>query len=233
MITATTTTTTRAGIAAAALCLVLVGCGSGNKSDEHKSETSKTSTSTSTSSGSPKPTTPAAKGAHRTIQDYIQENHIQETPLRQGDPGPAVNLPVPDGWQINDELPEAPYGAIVYSNSAVPSNPPRILAIFEKLTGNVDPEQLLALAPGELQNLEGYDGPSEGTRDTLGGYEAVQLGGHYNVKGKQGMVAQKTVVIPGSDGVYILQLNAYSDESEADILTTATDLVDKETTITQ
>ena len=96
-----------------------------------------------------------------------------------------------------------------------------------------DPDQLLALAPGELQNLEGYDGPTEGSRDSLGGYDAVQLGGHYNVNGKQGMVAQKTVVIPGSDGVYILQLNAYSDESEADILTTATDLVDKETTITQ
>ena len=46
------------------------------------------------------------------------------------------------------------------------------------------------------------------------------------------MIAQKTVVIPGQDGLYVLQLNAYSDESEADILAEATSIVDEQTTIT-
>ena len=104
--------------------------------------------------------------------------------------------------------------------------------LLSKLTGNVDPQKILDLASGELNNIPGFDGPSEGDRGTLGGYEAVQLGGRYDAEGKQGMIAQKTVVIPGQDGVYVLQLNAYSDESEAGILTTATDLVDEKTTIT-
>lgn len=228
-------TVTRAGIATVALSFALVGCGSSGKTEE-KTETSKTSATTTSESTKTStkaaPTTPAETGAHRTIQDYVKENNIQETTIRHGDPGPSVDLPVPDGWEVKTDLPEAPYGAIVYSDSAVPTNPPRILAIFEKLTGNVDPAQILALAPGELQNIPGYDGPTEGTADTLGGYDAVQLGGGYEVDGKKGMIAQKTVVIPGQDGLYVLQLNAYSDESEANILMDATDAVDKQTTIT-
>jgi len=58
------------------------------------------------------------------------------------------------------------------------------------------------------------------------------LGGSYDVNGKQGMIAQKTVVIPAQDGLYVLQLNAYSDESEADILMDATNIVDEQTKIT-
>jgi hypothetical protein len=52
------------------------------------------------------------------------------------------------------------------------------------------------------------------------------------VNGKKGMIAQKTVVIPGQDGVYVLQLNAYSDESEIGVLADATTVVDEQTTIT-
>ena len=58
------------------------------------------------------------------------------------------------------------------------------------------------------------------------------MGGSYDVNGKQGMIAQKTVVIPAQDGLYVLQLNAYSDESEADILMDATNIVDEQTKIT-
>ena len=223
-----------AGLAAVALTVALVGCGS-----DTKTGTSKTATSSGTSaqestdeSTTAAPKQPKGAGKHRTIQDYIQENDIQETTLRRGDPGPSVDLPIPEGWEAKNDLPEAPYGAIIYTPTAVPENPPRILAIFERLTGNDDPEQILALAPGELQNIPGFDGPAQGNRDSLAGYDAVQLGGSYNVDGKQGMIAQKTVVIPGPDGVYVLQLNAYSDESEADILMSATDQVDKETTMT-
>lgn len=230
---------TRAGIAAVALSVVLAGCSSATKTEEKK-ETSTTAsatssaekTTTTTTESKSGLTTPKPTGAHRTIQDYIKENNIQETVIRRGDVGPAIDLPVPDGWEIKNGLPEAPYGAIVYTNTKVPDNPPRILAIFEKLTGNVDPAEILALAPGELQNIPGYDGSTEGNKDTLGGYDAVQLGGSYDVNGKQGMIAQKTVVIPAQDGLYVLQLNAYSDESEADILMDATNIVDEQTKIT-
>lgn len=230
------TSLTRAGIATVAVSVVLAGCSSATKTEEKKetstTTTSSSATTTTTKKATAEPTTPTPTGTHRTIQDYIKENNIQETVIKHGDPGASVDLPVPDGWEVKSDLPEAPYGAIVYTKTAVPDNPPRILAIFEKLTGNVDPAQILALAPGELQNIPGFDGPAEGSKDQLGGYDAVQLGGHYDVDGKQGMIAQKTVVIPGQDGLYVLQLNAYSDESEADVLMDATNQVDEQTKIT-
>jgi hypothetical protein len=227
------TAATGAGITAIALSLALVGCGSDSKTESTTSSKTSTSTSTTTTTTSAaSPTTPAAAGPNKTIQDYITENKIVETQIKHGDPGPTINLPVPDGWETKDGLPDAPYGAIVYKNSAVPDNPPRILALLSKLTGNVDPEQILTLAPGELKNLPGYDGATEGQRDKLAGYDAVQLGGTYTDGSKKGMVAQKTVVIPAADGLYVLQLNAFSDESEAGILGDATNVIDKRTTIT-
>jgi hypothetical protein len=225
------TTAAGVGLATVALSVALVGCGSGSKAEESKTSTT-TSAATSSTSANAEPSAPPATGAHKTIQDYVKGNNIQETTIKRGDPGPTINLPVPDGWKDTNEMPGAPYGAIVYEATTVPDNPPRILALVSRLTGNVDPQQILALAPGELQNIPGYDGPTEGQTDTLGGYDAVQLGGSYDVNGKKGMIAQKTVVIPGQDGLYVLQLNAYSDESEIGVLADATTVVDEQTTIT-
>lgn len=233
------TTVTGVGIATIALSFALVGCGSATKTEEKKTETTSSKTESATSSAtttSKTPnsglTTPKATGNNRTIQDYVKENNIQVTTINRGDPGPVIDLPVPAGWEIKSDLPAAPYGAIVFTESKVPSNPPRILAIFDKLTGNVDPKEILALAPGELNNFPGYDGRTEGQPSTLGGFDAVQLGGSYQADGREGRVAQKTVVIPAADGLYVLQLNAFSDESEASILNDATDIVDEQTTIT-
>jgi hypothetical protein len=209
-----------AGITVVAMSLALVGCGSDTKTEEktsaEKTTTSETTTSKeTTTSAAP---TPEAAGPNKTIQDYIKENNIQETVIKRGDPGPTIDLPVPDGWKATDSLPEAPYGAIVYEKTEAPDNPPRILAIFSKLTGNVDPREILALAPGELRNLPGYDGPTV-------------IGGTYEQDGKKGMIAQKTVVIPADDGVYVLQLNAYSTEAEANILMDGTSVIDEQTKI--
>jgi hypothetical protein len=181
----------------------------------------------------PGPTgTPGTPGSQPTIQDYIVANGIVETPLRPGDPGPRIDLPVPPGWRTTDAFGDAAsYGAIEYSDTAVPSNPPRILSLLSKLTGDVDPERILDLAAGELNNLPGFVGPTEGTRDTLSGFDAVTLGGSYDDNGMSGVVAQKTVVIPADDGVYVLQFNAFADESEMDIIAAATDVVDEQTTI--
>lgn len=232
-------------IAAAALVSVAVtvaASGCSGKSDAPESSTSGSATSSSAASSTIAKAQPATKtpvstpsevaGPNRTIGDYVAENGITETVIRRGDPGPVIDLPVPDGWEPTDELGDvAPYGAIVYTSSAVPDNPPRILAILSKLTGNVDPAEVLELASGELNNIPGFDGPEQGARSSLGGFDAVALGGHYDADGAQGMIAQKTVVIPGQDGLYVLQLNAYSAESESEILNTATDLVDNQTTI--
>ena len=98
------TAVTTVGITAVALSLALVGCGSNTKTDTKAS----TSTPTATTTTKPPPTSPAAAaGPNKTIQDYIKENQIVQTPIRRGDPGsPTINLPIPPGW--SDAGPSTP-----------------------------------------------------------------------------------------------------------------------------
>ncbi len=213
-----------------ALVLTLVGCGSDNKSGSKTSTTTSTSTSTTTSTTKASSPAPAA-GAKYTIADYVKDNHITETPVHHGDPGPNVDLPVPAGWQINQNAGTS-YGGIVLSQPANPADPPTISALLSKFTGDVDPAKILQYAPGEVQNLPGYQGNGNGTASTLGGYQAWQLGGTYQRDGQTRAVAQKTVVIPSQGAVYVLQLNADSLQSEQGPLMDATNVIDDQTTIT-
>ncbi|MDT5280125.1 MAG: hypothetical protein QOJ20_1320, partial [Mycobacterium sp.] len=106
------------------------------------------------------------------------------------------------------------------------------VALVSKLTGNVDPQKIIDLAPGELNNLPGWSAMNEGEVSTLGEYPAYQLGGTWTQDGQTKIVAQKTVVIPGSDGLYVLQLNADGLEDQKEMIGAATDVVDSQTTIT-
>ena len=112
-----------------------------------------------------------------------------------------------------------------------PADPPTISALVSKLTGNVDPAKLLQYAPGELQNLPGYEGSGEGTASTLSNFQAWQISGYYTKEGKRRAVAQKTVVIPGQGAVFVLQLNADSLDSDQGPLMDAMNVVDEKTTI--
>lgn len=218
-----------AGITALALGLALVGCGGSDSSTE---ATSSGAGESSTSSEEAESTPAEAAGPKETIQDYVKQNDIKEVAVQPGDPmAPTIALPVPPGWQQTDQLPNAPFGAIVFTESKVPDNPPRVLALMSKLIGDVDTQALLDYAPGELQNMPGWVG-NEGKRITLSGYDAFQIGGTYEIEGKKGMIAQETVVVPAEDGVFVLQLNAYSDQSEAPILADATTTIDNEVVIT-
>lgn len=208
-----------------ALSLALAGCGHDHKSGD------KTSTPT-TSSTSPSQTTaaPAAKAKY-TIADYVKDNNIAETPVHHGDPGPNVDLPVPTGWQLNQNSGTS-YGGIVQTQPANPADPPSVSALFSKLTGNVDPAKLIQYAPGEVQNLPGYQGGGDGSASTLAGFQAWQLGGTYQKNGKTRVIAQKTVVIPSQGAVYVLQLNADGLESDQGPLMDATSVIDDQTSIT-
>lgn len=208
-----------------ALSLAFAGCGHDHKSGD------KTSTPT-TSSTSPSQTTaaPAAKAKY-TIADYVKDNNIAETPVHHGDPGPNVDLPVPTGWQLNQNSGTS-YGGIVQTQPANPADPPSVSALFSKLTGNVDPAKLIQYAPGEVQNLPGYQGGGDGSASTLAGFQAWQLGGTYQKNGKTRVIAQKTVVIPSQGAVYVLQLNADGLESDQGPLMDATSVIDHQTTIT-
>lgn len=229
------------GVAAAmtALAVVISGCGSDTRTateTSSKTETSKADKATATSK-KPKVTktseAPAA-GPNPTIATYIQENNIQEVGIKMGDPtAPAVNLPIPPDWMpltTQDGAPEWAYGMIVNNLPQYQADPPNVVAIMSKLVGNVDPDQIIALAPGELQNLPDYDGGT-GEQSTLAEYPAVVLGGTYTRDGATRFIAQKTVLIPAPDGQYVLQLNVDGPEDARDVLNAATEAIDKDTTI--
>ena len=216
------TAITGTAVIAAALAVVLSGCGSDTKT-EPKPNTSKVA-----------PRDEDAKGPNPTIASYIAENNIQETPVKMGDPGsPTIDLPVPDGWKTDGaDTPGWAYGAIVYTGPEGAEYTPSIVALVSKLTGNVDPQKIIDLAPGELQNLPGWKAMNEGEASTLGEYPAYQLRGTWTQDGQTKIVAQKTVVIPRSDGLYVLQLNADGLEDQAEIVGAATTVIDEQTKIT-
>jgi Probable lipoprotein LpqN len=220
-------------IAVVALGLALVGCGSDTKTAPSSSASSSSASSSSTKSSSAAPSTSAQAGKNETIADYIKENGITETPVKRGDPGsPTVDLPVPEGWaDAGAKTPEYAWGAIVFSDPAMAADPPSIVALMSKLTGNVDPAKIIEYAPGELKNLPGFEG-GDGNTSTLGGFDAYQIGGTYVKDGAKRMIAQKTVVVPGQGGTFVLQLNADGTEDQMGPLMDATSVIDEKTTIT-
>ena len=66
----------------------------------------------------------------------------------------------------------------------------------------------------------------------MSGFDAVEIGGTYVKDGKKRLIAQKTVVIPGQDGLYVLQMNADALEGQEAALMEATSVIDEQTTIT-
>ena len=230
--------------AVTALAVVLSGCGADTKTGASGSMSSASSamssekTSPSPSAATTKPKVADrdedAAGPNDTIATYIQENGIAEMAVQMGDPGaPTIDLPVPDGWEpAGEDTPEWAYGAIIYTGPEAADYPPSIVAIVSKLTGDVDPQAIIDLAPGELNNLEGFEAMNKGAESTLSEFPAYQLAGTWQSDGETRVVAQKTVVIPTVDGLYVLQLNADGLESQLDILGAATDIIDSETTIT-
>lgn len=235
-------TLTASAAAMTALALLLSGCGSDTKTATPTSAASDTSAKSASTTKSPPTATKAkiaerdegATGPNPTIASYIEENGIQESAVAMGDPGsPTINLPVPEGWEpAGEDKPDWAYGAIVYTGPEAAEYSPSIVAIVSKLSGDVDPQQIIDLAPGELNNLDGFEAMNEGAVSTLGEYPAYQLGGTWQSEGQTKIIAQKTVVIPGPDGLYVLQLNADGLENQADVVGAATDIIDSDTTIT-
>ncbi|MCW2561125.1 MAG: lipoprotein [Mycobacterium sp.] len=215
-------------IAVVAVGLALAGCGS-----DSKSASSSSSSSSSSSKSSSAPSTQAQAGKNETIADYIKESGITETPVKRGDPGtPTVDLPIPATWaDAGTKTPAYAWGAIVSTDPTMAADPPSIVALMSKLTGDVDPAKSLEYAPGELKNLPGFEG-GDGNKSTLSGFDACQIGGSYVKDGTKRMIAQKTVVIPGQDGVFVLQLNADGLEDQMGPLMGATSEIDEKTTIT-
>jgi hypothetical protein len=203
---------------------LLAGCDVNNNDAPSASRSGATAAETSVSSGGP----------NKTLRDYLAANKITETQVRPGEPGvPVIRLPVPPpGWtDAGTQTPRWAIGTLVYTQLARPENPPTITVILSRLTGDADPVKVLEMAPGELRNLPGYVPLGEPAPVTLDGNEAVQLSGTYIRDGVRRVIAQKTVVIPGPDALYVLQINAEGREDERPVLQGATAAIDQFTTI--
>ena len=229
------TSPTRAGViavSAIALGLSLAGCGSDTKSEESTAKETTSSQAASSSKAAPS-TSAQAAGKNQTIEDYVNANGIVATVVHRGDPGsPTLDLPVPPGWEpLGDKAPPEAWGGIGFADPAAAKDPSQIIAIINKLTGNVDPAKILELAKGELKNAPGYQG-GDGQPSNLSGFEAWQIGGTFEKDGGTRLAAQKTIVIPGQDGLYVLQINAQGPEDQAQPLMQATSEIDEKTTIT-
>ncbi|AQT79788.1 hypothetical protein B1R94_11700 [Mycolicibacterium litorale] len=221
-----------ATVGLAAFLLAIAGCQSSSTQSASSAASSASSSASATATTSARPA-PAA-GPNMTINDYINENKIAETPIKPNDPGtPNFDFPFPPGWSpAGDKTPEWAYGAIVYDKPADPADPPVMIAIASKLSGNVDPAKILEYAPGQLENLPNFKPLGDPDKSTLSGFDAIQSAGTYTYEGKDRVVAQKTVIIPGKDGLFVLQLNADALQSEESVVVDAAKVIDEQTKIT-
>lgn len=211
---------------AVAVSVAPVGCGSATKTESPSSTSGPTSTN---AAGRPR-----LEGPNKTINDYIDENNISETSFKPNDAGtPNIDFPFPPDWsEAGDRTPEWAYGAIVYDKPIDPEDPPAMVAIASKLTGAVDPAKILEYAPGQLLNLPDFKPLGDPEKSTLGGFEAIQSAGTYTYEGKARVIAQKTVVIPGDDALFALQINADAPQTQESVVIDAANIIDEQTTIT-
>jgi uncharacterized lipoprotein NlpE involved in copper resistance len=213
-----------ASVGAVAASLLLAGCNSKTETKTETTTESTTATSTTTSAA-----------AKKTIADYVAENKIIETAIKQGDPGPpSFQFPMPPGWRAaGNQKPEWAYGAIVYEKATDPADPPFMTAIISRLSGNVEAAKIFEYAPALLQNLPGYEQDGEIQKSTLSGFEAIQFQGSYQRENTRRYIAQKTAVIPEKDGsLVVLQLNADAPLGQDDVILEAAKVIDAETKIT-
>jgi hypothetical protein len=211
---------------AVAVTVPLVSCGSATKTAPPSSNSGAASAALD---GRPR-----VEGPNKTINDYIDENNISETPFRPNDPGtPDIDFPFPPDWSsAGDRTPEWAYGAIVYDKPTDPSDPPAMVAIASKLSGPVDPAKILEYAAGQLLNLPDFKPVGNPEKSTLGGFEAIQSAGTYIYQGKARVIAQKTVVIPGHGALFALQLNADAPQGQEDVVIDAAKIINEQTKIT-
>ena len=177
--------------------------------------------------GSEKPT----EGAN--LHQYIVANKIAEIPFKKSDPGtPTIAFPFPPGWaSAGDKTPEWAYGAIIYSKAPDPNDPPFMYAIGSKLTGNVDPEKILELAPSQLNELPQFKPREPAHRDKVSGFDAVIYDGTFVWQGKPRAVAQATIVIPGKDALFVLQLDGEAPEGQEQPVIDAAKIIRQQTKI--
>lgn len=225
---------------AAAIGIGLSACASDTSGEATKASDTSTSSPTSQTATStpaaPAPQTPAAAPG-MTLDQYILDNDLTSSAVLKGEPGaPTIALPIPPGWEpAGSRAPQGAYDGIIFAApppSPTATPPPTIVAFVSKLTGDADPAKVLEYAANETRALPGFQGANEAKPSTLANYEASQIGGFYTKDGVSLLIAQKTVVIPAQDGLFVLKITAEGSEDFAMPLMEATAAIDEQTTIT-
>jgi hypothetical protein len=224
----------------ATACLILtaggsVGC---SRTATDASDTGSQTGSQSQAAEQPKRPTTGTDGRLPTIADYLKQNNITPIQVKPGDPtAPVVKLPVLPNWRpAGPATPSFAYGALVDTNPEFSEDPPTIVVAYSKMPSGTDPAEILKLGPNEVQNLPEFNpefgGSTEPTMQKFAGFDSVRFGGSYVRNGVGRLISQTTTVIPGKDGVYVLQINVDGrDDSVVDLIEAGTAL-DKFTTIT-
>lgn len=176
---------------------------------------------------------PVSGGPTTTIQDYFKDSGVTAAKVRPGDAGvPTITLGLPPSWaDAGPDTPPYAFGEAVYDASSNPEDPAFVDVLLSKVDGDADPAKILDYAPGELRKLPEYRPISEPDRSTLSGFDAVQLGGLYTRDGQERIIAQKTVVIPTPNGLYVLQMNADGPKGDAAAVQEATAVIDEQAKI--
>lgn len=202
------TITVTALLSAIALSVALNGCAPGGGAG-------------STTSTPPAQDSSATKAAGSdpigtTLHQYIVDNNIAEVRFTRGEPGtPRIEFPFPPGWSsAGDRTPGWAYGAIVFDRPQNPQDPPYMVAIASKLTGDVDQAKILEYAPGQLNKLPDFTPFHEPKRDSLSGFAAMDYAGTYVRRSQLRVIGQQTIVVPGPDALFVLQLNADAPQTE-------------------
>lgn len=219
-----------AGLTAAVLSFGVVGCSTATKTEKASESASVPTTASLTIPAPPE----KEGGLKKTLHDYIVENNIAEAPFKVGEAGaPTADFTIPEGWGEIDQVPDWAYGGIVYTKAADPADPPTIMAIADKLTGNVKPAEVLQFAPGLLDDLEGFTPSGPAVVSSFSGFDAIEYSGTYMNQGKKRFIDEKTVVVPGKDGsFYVLQLNGDALESEQAVVQDAMKAINQNTKLT-
>ena len=212
------------GLCAVTLSVTLIGCST-------KTESKPAASASSAASGLAVPDMPT--GPHMTINDYVDDNKIIETPVTKGEAGtPTIHFAMPPDWKAaGSRKPEWAYGAIIYDKAKDPADPPFMTAIYSKLTGNVDAAKVLEYAPGLLQNLPGYEQDGDFKKSQVSGFDATAFQGSYLRDNVRRYIAQKTVVIPKGGALFVLQLNADAPLGQDDVIHSAADMIARDSTI--
>lgn len=168
-----------------------------------------------------------------TLHQYVVANKIAESRFKRNDPGtPVVDFASPPGWRnAGDRTPDWAYGAIVYDKPRNPGDPPFMIAIASRLTGDVDAAKVLEYAPTQLNELPGFEPRGEPTRSSFSGFEAMDYVGTFLGRGERRAIGQITIAVPGNGALFVLQLNAVAPRGEEQVVIDAVKLIVEQTRI--